>query len=467
MAEPCGEVDAGRNRHKRSVCNDCSTCFGCESASCAAADGSGKRHKKSEGDPSRRPVEEKPQRMLPPRAATDAIQPGTYAEKREMIFEFEQQPAAVGDLFAALGLDSPGRKFAFLDEVNSNRQLQEIIGLLERTTMRCAEIIHPAGPDIIVQGAAQNHCGHTVGRDAQLLESLARTVINSPSDEVRLTTLGTMVDLWPRAEVRQVLETVHADSKCASREYVPDKQFFGDKLMRHAREVFELAQRGKTMKRNLYANRVDRHLIREAIVFVKENAVGTKPGHHRIVKLEGVSVQTTINVRDMNKDDFHSAYVLATDTKHARISEACAAEVLAYQELTPAAKQKQCPPWRIGRELFMQVLDAICVKSLAKACLSYFLTDFVSSTKLLEDVATRICEIYNEYHVPENIAALDALQRELDPSSALDVRDLLAGGAVQLVEKVCEHGRHGYYCMARDRPYCRNVVDSGSKRYTV
>ncbi len=40
----------------------------------------------------------------------------------------------VVELFAALGLDSPGRKFAFLDEVTSNQQLQEIIGLLERTT---------------------------------------------------------------------------------------------------------------------------------------------------------------------------------------------------------------------------------------------------------------------------------------------------------------------------------------------
>ena len=130
MAEPCVEVHAGRNRHKRSVCDNCNTCFGCESSDCVATDGSGKRHKKSEGDPIRRPAEEQPQRLLPPRAATT----GAYAEKPEMVLEFDQQPSAVGELFAALGLDSPGRKFAFLDEVNSNRQLQQFIGLLERTT---------------------------------------------------------------------------------------------------------------------------------------------------------------------------------------------------------------------------------------------------------------------------------------------------------------------------------------------
>ena len=131
--------------------------------------------------------------------------------------------------------------------------------------------------------------------------------------------------------------------------------------------------------------------------------------------------------------------------KHARISVECAAEVSAYQELSPAKKQKRCPSWRIGRELFLQVLDAICVKSLAKAFLSSFLTDFVSSTKLLEDVSVRIRDIYSEYHVAENTSARADLQQDIDPTGALDVDDLLSGGAVKLVEKVCEHGRHGYY----------------------
>ncbi len=55
------------------------------------------------------------------------------------------------------------------------------------------------------------------------------------------TTIGKMVELWPRAKVSQ-------DSTFFG------KQFCSDKLTRHAQKGFELARRGKAMKRTLHSN---------------------------------------------------------------------------------------------------------------------------------------------------------------------------------------------------------------------
>ena len=171
----CRLVAEGRKRHK----HNCHTCFGCESAECAAVDGGGRRHKRAAGDPRCRPSVEQPVTVLPSRAAAVVIEPGQYSEQPERLLEFSQRDPAIGNLFAALGLETPERKFAFLDEVKSERRNQEVIGYLERTTERCAEIIYPVNPDIMIEGAAQRSCGHAMARDSQVIESLARTVINS------------------------------------------------------------------------------------------------------------------------------------------------------------------------------------------------------------------------------------------------------------------------------------------------
>jgi hypothetical protein len=69
----------------------------------------------------------------------------------ERLMEFKKQDPAIANLFAALGLESPERKFAFLDEYKAERHMQEVIAYLgPPTDHRCAQVIYPVNPGSLI-----------------------------------------------------------------------------------------------------------------------------------------------------------------------------------------------------------------------------------------------------------------------------------------------------------------------------